>query len=103
MEGLFTRDAQAACDFSFLASKFSPIFHGRLDAFSQRSLVEVLERSGTHTGHGGRSFEQTFQIMIVVLVQTPDRNQFLGAPQLAFHIAVIRAGTGFQGQSAVRP
>src|ERR1035441_1776836 len=27
MEGLFTRDAQAACDFSFSASKFSPFFH----------------------------------------------------------------------------
>ena len=26
MEGLFTRDAQAACDFNFLASKFSPFF-----------------------------------------------------------------------------
>jgi hypothetical protein len=26
MEGLFTRDAQAACDFSFSASKFSPFF-----------------------------------------------------------------------------
>ena len=26
MEGLFTRDAQAACDFSLLASKFSPFF-----------------------------------------------------------------------------
>jgi hypothetical protein len=24
---LFTRDAQAACDFSFSASKFSPFFH----------------------------------------------------------------------------
>ena len=27
MEGLFTRDAQAACDFSFSASKSSPFFH----------------------------------------------------------------------------
>src|SRR5437667_703379 len=27
MEGLFTGDAQAACDFSFSASKFSPFFH----------------------------------------------------------------------------
>jgi hypothetical protein len=27
MEGFFTRDAQAACDFSFWASKFSPFFH----------------------------------------------------------------------------
>jgi len=26
MEGLFTRDAQAACDFSFSGSKFSPFF-----------------------------------------------------------------------------
>src|SRR6266853_6579551 len=26
-EGLFTRDAQAACDFSFSASKLSPFFH----------------------------------------------------------------------------
>src|SRR5258708_13879188 len=27
MEGLFPPDAQAACDFSFSASKFSPFFH----------------------------------------------------------------------------
>src|SRR5437763_16428343 len=27
MEGLFTGDAQAACDFSFATSKFSPFFH----------------------------------------------------------------------------
>ena len=27
MEGIFTRDAQAACDFSLSASKFSPFFH----------------------------------------------------------------------------
>src|SRR5437667_8229854 len=26
-KGLFTRDAQAACDFSFSTSKFSPFFH----------------------------------------------------------------------------
>jgi len=26
-KGFFTRDAQAACDFSFSASKFSPFFH----------------------------------------------------------------------------
>ena len=26
-KGLFTRDAQAACDFSFSASKLSPFFH----------------------------------------------------------------------------
>src|SRR5271169_150461 len=31
--------------------------HGWLYPFGQRSLVEVLEGSGTHTGHGGRTFE----------------------------------------------
>ena len=45
-------------------------------------LVEVLERSGTHTGHGGRSFEQTFQIMVVVLVQAANGNQFLASAAL---------------------
>ena len=30
---------------------------GRLDAFGQRSLVEILERPGTSTRRGGRSFE----------------------------------------------
>ena len=49
----------------------------RLHAFCQQSLVEVLERSGAHTGHGGRSFEQTFQIMVVVLVQAPNGEEFL--------------------------
>ena len=59
-KGLFTGDAQAACDFSFATSKFSPFFHRvsvmaailrargethhrRLDAFRQRSLVEILK------------------------------------------------------------
>src|SRR5438067_3306169 len=58
-KGLFTRDAQAACDFSFSASKFSPFFQRvsviaailrasvrraivGLMPFSQRSLIEVL-------------------------------------------------------------
>jgi hypothetical protein len=27
MSGVFLRDAQAACDFSFATSKFSPFFH----------------------------------------------------------------------------
>src|SRR5205807_6420301 len=72
MEGLFTGNAPAACDFSFSASKFSPFFHRvsvmaailrargethhrRLDAFRQRSLVEILEWSGLHTRPGGGS------------------------------------------------
>jgi hypothetical protein len=120
MEGLFTQDAQAACAFNFSASKFSPFFHKvsvmaailrasvrramvRLDAFRKRGLVEVLERSRAHTGHGGRTFEETFQIMVMVFVQAPNTEQFLRTPDLTFYNAIFRAGAGLQGQSAVSP
>ena len=49
-----------------------------------------MERPGPYTGHGGGSFEQTFQIVIVVLVQTANGDLFPGTLQLAFYIAVIR-------------
>ncbi len=90
MERLFTRDAQAACDFSFSASKFSPFFHSVsviaaiLRASVRRAIVGLMplasepgrspaERSGTHAGQRGRSFEYTFQIMVVVVVQARER------------------------------
>ncbi len=76
--------------------------HGGLYAFRQQSFVEVLERAGAHTGHGGRSFE-TLQIMVVVLVQAPDGDEFFRASQLTFYIAVFPADPGLQGQSTVGP
>ncbi len=44
----------------------------------------------TLAGRDGSSFEQSFQIMVVVLVETSDGEHFLGAPQLAFDITVFR-------------
>jgi hypothetical protein len=38
-------------------------------------------------------------MMIVVLVETPNRDQFFRAPQLAFDKTIIPAGTGLQLQS----
>ena len=75
--------------------------HGRLDAFGQPSLVKILKRSGAYTRPRGGPFEQTFQIMVVILVPAPDGNLFLGALQLPSDVAVFSAGAGFQGQSAV--
>ena len=115
-----TGDAQAACDFSFSASKFSPFFHRvsvmaailrasvrramvGLMPLASDALVEILKRSGPDTGHGGGTFEQTFQIMIVVFVQAANGDLFLGAPQLAVDIAVFPADPGLQRQSAVGP
>jgi hypothetical protein len=40
--------------------------HGRLDAFGERALVKLLQRSGLYTGPGGRAFKQAFQIMVVI-------------------------------------
>ena len=77
--------------------------HGWLHAFGQQSQVELAERSGTHTRHGGRSFEQTFQIMVVVFVQAANGDQFLRASQLALRVAIVPAGVNLQGQSAIGP
>src|SRR5713101_1119638 len=77
--------------------------HGRLDAFGQRSLVKILKRSGLYTRPGRGSFEQTFQIVIVILVQSSDGDLLFRALQLASDVAMFTAGTGFQGQSAVGP
>ena len=47
-KGLFTRDAQAACDFSFSGSKFSPFFHrvsvmaAILGASVRRTMVGLM-------------------------------------------------------------
>src|SRR5438309_4162347 len=120
MEGLFTGDAQAACDFSFSASKLSPFFHrvsvmaAILRASVRRTMVglmplasdrcvEILKRSGLDTGPGGGSFEQAFQIVIVAFVQTANGDLFFRTSQLSIDKAVFPAGAGFQRESAVGP
>jgi hypothetical protein len=56
MEGLFTRDAQAACDFSFSASKFSPFFHrvsviaAILRASVRRAMVGLMPLASAAAG-----------------------------------------------------
>ena len=51
--------------------------HGRLDAFGQRALVELLERSGLDAGPDGGGFEQAFQIMDVILIKPRTATCFL--------------------------
>ena len=66
--------------------------HGGLDAFGQRSLVEILKRSRLDTGPGGGTFEQSFQIVIVVFVQTANGDLFFRTSQLSVDKAVFSAG-----------
>ena len=73
---LLPQSQRNGCD---LARECEPR-HRRLHAFFQQSLVEVLERSGPYAGRDGGSFEQRLQIMVVVLVETPDGELLLGVP-----------------------
>src|SRR5215467_11564028 len=77
--------------------------HGRLDALGDRGLIKILERSGPRTRGGGHRFEQTFEIVVVIFIEPANGKQFLGAPQLALHIAVLCTNAGLQSQSTVRP
>ena len=53
-----------------------------------------------HTRGDGGSFEERLQIMVMILVETPDGEQFLGAPQLPFHILIFRTRATFPPQTA---
>src|ERR1700747_2390602 len=78
-------------------------YHGRLDAFGERALVKVLERSGLHAGPSSSAFEQTFQIMVVVLIQAANRRLFLAPSHLPMNIVIFPTVAGFQPQSAIGP
>src|SRR5215472_16897601 len=116
------RDAQAACNFSFSASKSSPFFQSVsvmaaiLRASVRRAmvgfvplaseaffLIKLLQGSGPLARGGSHGFGQTFQIVVMILIETADGKQFLGASQLSFHIAVFRTDASLQSQSAVSP
>src|SRR4029077_1085117 len=78
-------------------------YHSRLDAFGERALVKLLQRSGLHTGPGGSAFKQAFQIMVVILVQATNGRLFFAPPHLPADVVIFPAVAGFQPQSAVRP
>ena len=77
--------------------------HGWLGAFGERGLIKRLQGARPRTRSSSHCFEQTLQIVVMVLIETADGNQFLGASQLSFHIAVFRTDASLQSQSAVSP
>src|SRR6201997_1277593 len=72
-------------------------YHGRLDAFGERALVELLKRSGLHAGPNGGGFKQAFEIMVVILVQAPNPYWFL-ALHLAFYKVIFPTVASLQPQ-----
>ena len=77
--------------------------HGGLDAFAERALVKLLERSGLYTGAGGSAFKQALQIMVVILVQAANRRLFFASPHWPADVVLFPTVAGFQPQSAVGP
>ena len=90
--------AQAACRFSCSGSKRSPFFqmvktmaailrngqtsHGGPDPRGQQGSIEVSERAGSGTGPSGRALEQSFQLMVVILIETAQGRLSVGTLQL---------------------
>ena len=75
----------------------------RLHASGDAVLVEPLERSSGSSRSRGRTFENIFQIVIMIFVQTPDGQEFLGTSELATHEPVFPTGVSRQRQAAVGP
>src|SRR5580693_746202 len=77
--------------------------HLRLHAFGQQSRVKIMEWSRTTAGPGGRTFEDLFHLVIVILIQTTQLLGFLGALQLSVNIAVLRAVVGLNPKATIGP
>src|SRR5215471_17769346 len=54
-------------------------------------------------GRCRRTFEDVFQIMTVVLIETTQHDWLVGSLQLTLHIVVFSSAVRLQSQAAVRP
>src|SRR5215467_10077128 len=60
----------------------------------QTRFIEILERSGCRRSQGGRSFEDVFQIMVMVAVQSADGQGLFGSFELASYETILTTGVG---------
>src|SRR5262250_1366062 len=70
----------------------------RFQTSGHTSLVEILKRSDSSRSRG-RPFEDVFQIVIVVEVETTDGQDLLRTLKLPLDHAVFPTGVGPQGQA----
>src|ERR1700688_1932651 len=74
-----------------------------LRASGNARLVEILERSAGSSRSRGRTFENIFQIVIMIFVQTPNGQEFLGTSELATHEPVFPTGVKSSAPGRSRP
>src|SRR5580700_9973913 len=62
--------------------------HLRLHSLGQQTRIEIVERSHPTAGPGGRTLEDLFHLMVVVLIETTDLLGFFGTLHLSANISV---------------
>src|SRR5205823_12420720 len=77
--------------------------HLRLHALGQQSRVEIVEGSPPAAGPGGRTLEDFFHLMVVVLIETTELLGFLGALQLSTDKAELRTVVRLNPQATIGP
>src|SRR5438552_2650389 len=77
--------------------------HLRLHALGQQSRVKIMEWSCTAAGPGGRTLEDFFHLMVVVLIQTTQLLRFFGTLHLSANISVLRTVVRLNAQAAISP
>ena len=77
--------------------------HLRLHPFGQQSGVKIVERSPPTAGPGGRTLEDLFHLMVVVLIETTDLLRFFGTLHLSANISVLRTVVRLNAQATIGP
>ena len=62
-----------------------------------------MKWSSSAAGLRGRTLEDVFEIMVVVVIETTNHQWFLGTLELPFDVTVICAGVCLESQTAVGP
>src|SRR5260370_37484418 len=62
--------------------------HRGLPPLGEQSFIEIVHWSSSGARSHGSSFENIFEVVVVVLIQTTNRRGFLGTLQLSFGNAV---------------
>jgi hypothetical protein len=77
--------------------------HRWLHSASHHGRVEILQRSGGDGRTHGGALKDVFQIVIVIEVESADRNGSLRSLELSCDVAIFAAGVRLQTETAVGP
>jgi hypothetical protein len=77
--------------------------HLRSHSLGYSLIVKLLKRTILSSGHGGRTFEQILQIMIVIAIQPTNRDRLLVAPQRSIYTTVLGTAVVLDSEPDVGP